>query len=481
MGLLGDLFGTKAVQDRSVVLNVTGQATKETDYINAIRTNRKIARNIYHNVDKNYALAGQLVRPIINNNVNFIGIPTLFGNKKNIKVIEDIDIDYRSVHKSVEIDGSMFVWPQWRNDRIELVKVPVDIVNKTFIDPTTKEVTGYELKENLQYDTETAVNQRVSITCVVTKSRIKTTFVGDVNKTITARNVLGILPLVHFSNDKDTDELYGHSEIESIEPQLKFYHNLTYEAGSAQSRDGHPKLKITTSKPKQWVDNNFGAGSYEELTKNGGTISMGDRDLFINAEGDDVNYLYLNKTTGDYGELSETTFTNIVEGSETPEINFGANIGTSLASVKEYRPVWIKKIEAKQYERTAPWIQVYEIILALHNFVNFRTLKNDIVTAWPTPNFASVSEQSEIVKGFAGAIEKLKASAVVTDEEIYDTMAKLDIFELEPTYVEHKKVIDKEVAEREKKAKEIADAEAAKASDKGTEEDSKGDSEGTKD
>ncbi len=291
MSILGDLFGAKSVQERSYVLNVVSQSTKETDYINAIKTNRRIARDIYHNVDKNYALAGQLVRPIVNNNVNFIGIPTLFGNKKNLKVIEDVDIDYRSVHKSMEIDGSIFIWPQWKEDGIKLVKVPVDIVSKVYIDPTTKEVTGYRLQEHIQYDTPTEKDQRVSIVCIITKTIVKTAMTGSIDKTVTAKNILGELPLVHFSNDRDLDEMFGHSEIEPIEPQLKFYHNLTYEAGSAQSRDGHPKLKITTSKPKQWVDNNFGAGAYEDLTKNGGTISMGDRDLFINAEGDDVNYL----------------------------------------------------------------------------------------------------------------------------------------------------------------------------------------------
>jgi len=477
MSLLGTLFGTKAVQERSVILNVTQPKTVERDFTNAIKTNRKIAREIYHNVNKNYALAGQLVRPIVNNNVNFIGIPTLFGNKKNIKVIEDINIDYRSIHKSVEIDGSVFVWPQWREDHIELVQIPVDIVQRTFIDPVTKEVIGYRLKENIQYDTIKDIDQRVEIICTITKSYIKTEISGSIIKTITAKNVLGVLPLVHFSNDKDILELYGHSEFEAIEPQLKFYHNLTYEAGSAQSRDGHPKLKVTTKNPKQWIDNNFGAGAFDNLVKNGGTISMGDRDLFINGEGDDVNYLYLNKTTGDYGELSGTTFMNIVEGSETPEINFGANLGTSLASVKEYRPIWIKKIEAKQYERTAPWIKVYELILALHNFVNFKSLKNDIVIVWPTPNFASVKEQSEIVNAFAKALEKLITSNVLTEEEVYRTIKELDIFELEETYEKHKKVIEEEVKIREEKAKKIADAAAKKSGDKGTESSSESDDE----
>ena len=475
--LLYNLFGKKGTTERSLVLNVVGQQTVNRDYINSIKTNRKLAREIYHNVNKNYSLAGQLIKPIVNNNVNFIGIPTLFGNKKSVNVIKEVDIDYRKIHKSVEIDGSIFIWPQWDNEDevIKLVKIPIDIISTIYIDPRTKKVTGYKLKEQLQYDTIDDINQNVDITCIITKRQIQTTFTGSINEVVTAKNVFGTLPIVHFSNDRDLDELYGHSEIESIEPQIKFYHDLTYEAGAAQSRDGHPKMKVTTKKPKLWIENNFGPGAYEELLAGNAKISMDDRDLYINGEDDDVSYLYLNKTTGDYGPLSQTTFQNIVEGSETPEINFGANIGTSLASVKEYRPVWIKKIEAKQYERTAPWVAVYEIILMINNFVNLRNLKNDIIMAWPTPNFASVKEQSEIIMSFSKAIEKLLASGSLTAEEIYDTLQKLDIFELFETYKAHQEVIDKEMKEREQKAKELASA-AKESGDEGTKENDEDDS-----
>ena len=111
----GGILGTK----RRTVINVVGPVTPEKDYTNAIKADRKKARFIYHNVDKSYALSAQLVKPIINNNVNFIGIPTLFGNKKSLKVIEDVVIDYRKIHKSIEIDGSFFVWPQWNEKKEE--------------------------------------------------------------------------------------------------------------------------------------------------------------------------------------------------------------------------------------------------------------------------------------------------------------------------------------------------------------------------
>ena len=60
-------------------------------------------------------------------------------------------------------------------------------------------------------------------------------------------------------------------------------------------------------------------------------------------------------------------------------------------------------------------------------------------------------------------------------------MKELDIFELAETYEAHQKVIDKEVEEREKKAKELANATAEESSNEGTEETGKGNGEEAKD
>ena len=459
--ILANLFGSGgSSSDQSMNITLVN-SSKNTDYTNAIKTDRVKAHQLYHNTNKYYTLAAQLVKPIINNNVNFIGIPELTGNAKAIKVINEVKIDYRKVHKALEIDGSIFIWPQWNNVKklIELIFIPVDNIKEIFVDPVSKEITGYRLTEYVTYSNEKESSNKVQIDYVITKKKVVLNIVGTFNETKVFINPFDMIPIVHFSNDKDIYELYGHSEIENFEPQLKFYHELTYAAGAAQARDGHPKLKINTNNPATWINNNFGAGTYDEIKAGQRSISMENRDLFINgsAEGEDTNYLYLNKTTGDYTSLSENAFTNIVEGSETPEINFGANIGTSLASVKEYRPVWIKKIEAKQYERTAPWKEVYDIIIMISNFVNLRSAKSaDLELVWPKPDFTSVAEKAETVKGFADALDKLVLIGALTDEEVFDTLNKLDIFELMEEYKKHAEVIKNEKETKQKAAEALA-------------------------
>jgi len=465
-----DLFKTLFNRNNThTEIVVKSNTTKEIDFEYPDKTDKAFVRGLYHNTNKNYSLAAHLTKTIINNNVNFIGEPTLYAQKKIIDIIESVDINYRKVHRAIELDGDVFIWPQWDDTKkkIVLVSIPIDVIDTIFVNPMTKEVVGYRFKENITYSTINEKNNRVSITYIITAKTIQKIFTGTINKVITVENKLGIMPIIHFSNEKEDNELYGHSELQNIIPQLKFYHDLTYEAGAAQTRDGHPKMKVTTKSIRQWLDNNFGTGTHDAVIAGKKVVTMEDRDLFLNAEGDDVSYLYLNKTSGDYATMAETAFTNIVEGSEVPEINFGANIGTSLASVKEYRPIWIKKIESKQKDKTNAWIEVYNVIIAIHNFVNFSNIKNDIKIVWPRPNFASIKEQAEILDAFAKAIEKLSNKRLVSREEIYDTLKALDIVKLTKTYKEHQKIIDSEIINVDKKTQRTDDK-AGKATDKDT-------------
>lgn len=465
---LGDLFGKKTSATRTVMSQSVSGSAKQENYAQPNKTNVYLARELYRNTNENYTLAAHLVRPIINNNANFVGIPKIFGNKKALKVLKEVNIDYIKIHKAIEIDGDVLIWPQWNNkkSKIELTFIPIECMEKVYIDPVSKEIYGYKFVEHFTYSTPDVDSISATMEYIITDKIVKRTLTdseGTQKYDNTLRNPFGVLPIILFSNDKQPNEIFGSSEIQAIEPQLRFYHQLTYEAGSAQRRDGHPKLKVTTGNPRQWVDNNFGSGAYEKLLSGEMSLSLEDRDLFVNATDDDINYLYLNKVSGDFQTLSEVTFTNIVEGSEVPEINFGANIGTSLASVKEYRPVWIKKIQAKQAERTQPWLDLYAMIIAIHNYVKLANVKSDdIELVWEKPNFVSTKEQSEIVNAYATALDKLISKYQLSDEEAYETLKELGVVQIADSFEEHQKQLE-EIRKRdeEKQAKEREKADAA--------------------
>jgi len=482
--LLGKLFARKAQEVRTELVAVANTVMQKDYTGKTSHVNTKLCRELYRNINNDYALAGQLVKPIINNNVNFIGEPKIVANAKAKKVLDQIDYKYRTVNKAIEIDGNVLIRARWdiSTETIVLELVPTECILDTFINPLTKQITGYRLVEHLTYATPKNNAATAIIEHVITADAHKMKVVGsELNFERNIANPFKVLPIVLFTNDKLPTELYGHSEIEVIEPQLRFYHDLTYEAGAAQKRDGHPKLKVSTGNARQWVDNNFGSGTFDLVQKGQRTLVLDDRDLFINQGEDDVQYLYLNKTSGDFKQLSELTFTNLVEGSETPEINFGANLGTSLASVKEYRPIWIKKIAGKQAERGKSWIELYKLIILIYNYVHFSTIKSDDITVlWDKPNFVSSKEQSEIINAFAKALTLLKEGNAVTDKEVYDTMKELNIMQLADTFEEHQKEIERLRGEEEKR-REASEARLRPEDDEETTEDTEEEPEDNKD
>jgi len=477
--LLGSFFSFNSLGTRRIELNIRNGSSGSSDLRGDNKLNVKLCREIYRNTNNKYALSGQLVRPIINNNVNFIGEPKIFGNKKALKILEEIKFEYRRVHKVLEIDGNVAVWPKWDIKKQEIVieLIPITALKATFIDPLSKEVTGYRFEENITYSSVNSNSESATITHIITADVHKTTVVGSaLNSSKTVANPFNMLPVVLFTNDRLGNELIGHSELEAIEPQLQLYHDLTYEAAAAQKRDGHPKLKLVTKNMTSWLSNNFGAGTVAKVQGGTETLSLDNRDFFVNGPDDSIDYIYLNKTSGDFKALSETTFTNIVEGSETPEINFGANLGTSLASVKEYRPIWIKKIAAKQAERGESWVELYKLIIMIHNFVNLASVKaDDLEIVWEKPNFVSTKEQSEIISSVANAMSKLKNDGVLTDEEVYDTLKELNIVQLAETFKEHEIEIKRTQDEKDERQAKLDEVKAKMDTDSNTDEDSEGD------
>ena len=451
-----NVFGQPLVRDSVVEVTST---VPDYNLAQPKKINVHTTRGLYRNTLNGYHLAAHLAKPIIDANVNFIGKPKVrAGNKTTERVLNEMKrhAPFTQTHRIATRDGMCLVWPQWslEKDRVEFVVVPPESIHATIVEPVQKEVIGYVFKEMVSYypDERHAREQsmvRAEITVTVTKKYQEIEVKDDLKgrRTSSNANPFGFLPLVPFVHDEEPWENTGHSDLQNIEPMLRFYHEMTNEAGASQKRDGHPKAKVKTSNVKTWLENNFGTGTYESVLEGRAKISMQDRDLFLcksDAEHEeDVQYIELNKTTGDYGVLSETTFTNIVEGSQTPEIIFGANLGTSLASVQEQRPVWIKKIQHLQEKFSLKWEEVFKVALQIQSFVDMRSYTGDIQLVWPVPDFATYKEKADTLNVVTNAFVKMKNARLMSDKEIHASMLELDNIFLYHNYNEHRREVAK--------------------------------------
>jgi len=453
-----ELFDWSA-RPRAFVMNTRQNgSTPVLDTANPAVIDHALVRGLYRNTLNQYALAGQLVKPIIDSNVSFIGVPTL--RSTNAKTMQAIDgfkstLPWQSVHRIAEREGTAYVWPQVQpNGELKLVVLRPEIVKTICIDPLTKEVSAYILEDRFTYKDTLDTTKNITITTVIDAKQMKQTIVADDSrlnvKDRVIRNVFGFIPIVAFVNDAEPWESRGHSEIENIEPQLKLYNDISVEAVRSQKRDGHPKMKVTTSNVRKWVERNYGVGMYELLLAGQAKLSLDDRDLYIcessgiDGEGDeDVQYVEASRTTGEFNSLSEKSFTNIVEGAQTPEIIFGANMGTSLASVREQRPAYIKKIEKKQLQYEASWRKVINVALQVKGVASFEEYDfDDFNMVWPTPDFSSEKEKADTVNVMSTSLVKMKSANMMGDKAIHNTLKQLGILQVQQDYKEYAKDVE---------------------------------------
>lgn len=471
------LFGDYFANIRSTMRNSGSVSTPVTqDNTGNVTVDFALVRQLYRNTNNKYALSAQLVKPVIDSNVNFIGIPTIRAtNKKTLAIIDSFkkDIPYFTTHRLAEREGVAYIWPQINKDgTVRFEAIPPENVKTIVIDPKTKEVIGYVIIDSFSYKDFSNTEHIVTIEITIDAQKVTKKYVGDMElngKTVEVKNIFGFIPLIVFLNDNEPWELSGHSEIENIEPQLKLYNDMTVEAARSQKRDGHPKMKIKTQKPDEWVDNNFGAGTFELMRQGKAKLRLDENEIFIcqtskieGEEGEDVAFIESNRVTGEYSMLSEKSFTNIVEGAQTPEIIFGANMGTSLASVREQRPAYIKKIQRKQAQYEDAWRKLIIMTLRMVGITNFEEIDENFYFTWPIPDFSSEKEKAETVNVLTNALIKAKEAHLIGDKEIHETMKNLDNVKIEQDYKKHAKDVEdtaKLMTERTK------DAEAAKSNE----------------
>lgn len=461
---LDRLFDNYESRKRTVIVGGSNAhvTTPPLETAQPAKLNHELVRQLYRNTHNSYAMAAHLVKPIVDSNVNFIGVPAVRSdNARTLKAIGSFieAVPFDSVHKIAEREGVAFLWPQMGVDRkLRFDVLRPETVKDICIDPTTKEVVGYIIQDAMSYKKTdgNVYNIQKDITITSEHMIIKTTAdEKQLNGVETVKNIFGFIPIVAFHNDREPWELRGHSEIENIEPQLKWYNDLTVEAGRAQKRDGHPKLKCTVNSVEDFINNNFGADAFARIQR-GEQLDIDRKDIFflenegLEHKAENVGYVETNKTTGEYTDMSEKSFTNIIEGAQTPEINFGANMGTSLSSVREQRPAYIKKIQKKQKQYEQSWRKVMNIALGILGVSFFRQYEESYTFSWPTPDFASEQEKAMTLNTLMTSMIKAKQSYILGDGEIYDTLKKLDIIDVKQKESEH----DKDVEDTAEKMRE---------------------------
>lgn len=403
--------------------------------LDSTRVDYGFARQLYDNTAENYKLGAGFAKKIVNATVGFMGVPEIKSVDENAQAwLQEF---FKKNHSKVQQtqlsaikEGDCFIWltretnnsplyPEVQK-RIVYNIIPPEQVKKINRNPLTGEAVEYILESTHTWMDESGVNHRATIKQRISAERRLIEIEGDHPPDIEAGetpNPWGFIPIVHFRNEADVTTEFGKSDLESVEPFLKVYHDVFMHAIQGSKMHSTPRLKLKLKDVAGFLRNNFGVNDPAEFAKKGGKIDLSGHEMLIFQGEEDADFIEAKSASGDATALLKFIFYCITSSSETPEFVFGVHMPSSLASTKEQMPVFIQKIERKRQAFTDSWKLLARMVLAMIAIAentSFSTFETELV--WENIDPRDSKDAAEELKSIVEALDKAVSGQLMSME-----------------------------------------------------------------
>ena len=338
------------------------------------------ARKLYRNQIPQYKLGAHFARPIINFTAGYIGVPH-FKSKAEVpeadEALNEFDSKFVStfltVNRNTLRDGDVFVRLDYVKDRFSgKQRFDVRLEHPEWCTPLLDPITGEWdalIITHPVYPTNRPDSQ-AKPSYVITETITDTTvnFKADERAPTDVRqrypgqdqpNPWGFIPVVHFKNEPEENQLYGVSDLEPLEPLLRAYHDTMMVGNQGIRLFAKPKVKFVLKDVNRFLADNFPGW------KPGSPVNFQGHEIFLLTEGEDANYITAEPGTAGVGTLLEYLFYCIVQSAAIPEFVLGTAVASSRASVETQMGPFVKTIERKRMMTTDPYVETHEMFLAM--------------------------------------------------------------------------------------------------------------------
>jgi hypothetical protein len=456
------------------------EAKFATEYrLDSSKVDVKLARALYNNTEPRYKLGAGFSRPAINVPVGFMGVPFFreTNRTENSKAQEILDRLQRSwmgsvikAHTAVLRDGeallrlrpgnrspayaSLFAGQSASEKDLELVYEPVEAYEILYMDEDRGSIEGIKVKH--VFTTEEPGGQTVErhLYEIVTADKVRLEYENKWKPDRTFPNTLGFVPAIHIQNETERHKLKGRSELEPLEPYMRFYNDVMLHAGSASALHSTAKLSLRVQDVEDFLTNNF---SDTEIAE--GKLKFKDKDVLFFESGapelgvtgstaytEGAEIIQAKAPLGDTNTLLEYIFLNIVDVSEVPEWAFGGAIASSKASVTEQSAPLIHKVSRKRFLFEPTWAMAGRMGLHMLGQENV-----DVNVEWDTLSTKDTKAENEAIKFLAEALVVLNDAEIMSKQSIVETLkpylAKLQSYSFDDSSDERTR-IEAEVAEK---------------------------------
>jgi len=427
MSWLNNIFSWFKGEDQTS--NPTKRAARRPTEINTtedLQCNIALTKGLYHNSYPGMKLAGSMCYTPIATILWLMGVPTPSAVDNDTvqeiikNIVEDKILQMMEIHLQCHRDGTCWIYPHystkenkvlWEFLRDEYIS---DIIKDIDTGKIIKLITDEQITLSIGYN-QTAIVRRQRI---FTESKIEIKYLsgqgsvpGELKDRV-QRNILGMMP-IPFANNKDGDEVRGHSDYERIITDLKNYHDVELQLITFLSKF-NPKMIQNVNNVDNWI------AAQPGINGDASNLRIDTIDLIFNLPDEKTEFIFPERAYQSFLETLKNIFRKIVEGSGLAEILWGAKVEGNKASAEIQLDMVIKLVNDKRIHKNKAYEQLFDATIKLEMLSGLQR-QSDYKLEIEWDNLDAISEETKsiIFKNFADAISTLINSAGITKEQIY--------------------------------------------------------------
>ncbi|MFD5022298.1 phage portal protein [Paenibacillus sp. NPDC058367] len=410
--------------------------------LDSTRVDYAKARALYDNTEESYKIGAGFAKKIVNAPVGYMGLPEFKSSDEDAqKTLNDFmkknESKAQRTHLNAIKEGDCFVWLTREEKKSKLFPenevhivyniIPPEQVTRIDLDPLTGEVIQYVLESQHSWHDESGSKRTCKIRQRISAERRVIEIDGENPPNAEPGdhdNPWGFIPIVHFKNDGDETTEFGKSDLESVEPFLKIYHDVLLASVQGSKMHSTPRLKLKLKNVPAFLLNNFGVTDPKKFASSGGQLNLHGKEILLFQDDEDAGFIEAKSATGDAMALLEFVFYCIVSASETPEFVFGVHTPSSLSSVKEQMPIFIQKVERKRKSFADSWQMLARMVLSMTSqsgLVTFDTFETSLV--WETVDQRDSKDVAEELKTIVEALDKALAGGLISEPAAVEYLA----------------------------------------------------------
>ena len=390
--------------------------------LDSSRVDYNLTRELYRNTNDRYKLGAGFAKPIINTTAGFMGEPHF--THADPEADQELERAFQRwtgkvlrINRNTLRDGDVFariaLMPsRFKPDeqQFELLLIPPEWVTP-IVDPLTGGWQHVVIRHPVVvFDANGRKQQDYTIVETLTPTQRIIEADGRAPAEVRAQNRTeanpwGFIPIVHFRNEAEENQLFGLSDLEPVEPFMKAYHDVMLFAVQGSKLFSRPKAKFKLKDVQKFLSDNF---SQEEIKA--GRLKFAEKEIFLLQEQDDAAFITADSGLQGITTLLEFIFMCIVDVSETPEFAFGTAVASSKASVSEQMVPLARKIRRKRGQFEEYYSELASMYLAMWSKVDNRSLDTfQVDVGWDEISPRNDKEVAETVKtlveGLTQAVE----------------------------------------------------------------------------